>query len=193
MFIWKAALSTAIVGIIIGQFSWLAAGENVSMRKKKRYEKYRDILLESSDVPKAYKKKDLSRPWTRGIGPNGKPIEVDGFVQEFEFQDSSVTTRLKYGRFTNTNTADEAFTFHVTNVAAIFQSEPWPDVHLAKVPNRILFNSNNTSCAIALREGTTCILIICRGGSTKERRKKAVFFANKIIGRLRAARKDENK
>lgn len=185
MFMLKLTLSTAIVGIVIGQYSCFAAGKEVSLEKVKHYEKYKDVLLDSSEVPKITKEKTMSRSWTRGIGPAGKPLTEEGFVQEFEVQDSSVITRLQYGRFAETNVAKEALVFHVTNVAVVFQSERWPDAHLTKEPDEILFSSNGASCAIAFRVGETCILISGRGGSITERRKKTVFFTNKIIGRLR--------
>jgi len=192
MFNCKKTLSVAIVGIMIGQCSCFADGKDVPVEKMKQYEKYKDVLLDSSEVPKASKKKTISRSWTRGIGATGEPLTVEGFVQEYECQDSSVTTRLQYGRFADTNAAEEALVFHVTNVAALFQSEPWPDVHLAKEPDKILFSTNGTSCTIAFRDGETCILISARGGSIAERRKKAVFFADKIIGRLKAGRTHKN-
>jgi len=193
MFMLRLTLSTAIVGIIIGQCSCLAAGKDVSLEKIKHYKKYKDVLLNLSDVPKVIKKKNISLPWTRGIGSEGTPIDVDGFVQEFEVQDSPVKIILQYGRFTDTNTAQEAFDFHVKDVAIVFDAKPWTGLHLAKKADKILYAAGTTSSSILLRDQKTCVLISCLGGTLAERRKTAVVFANRIIGRLRSEKKDEKK
>ena len=191
---WKWSVLILLIVAVIGQVSCFAAGEeDVSLGKMPHYEKYKGVMLDSSEVPNVSNKKTMSRSWPRGTGSDGKPLAVNGFAQEFQVENSPIKTRVKYGRFASTNIAHEALTFHVANVSIRLRPDPWPEAEEMKRPDEVLFSTGTASTAIIFRHGTTCVLISCHGGNVAERRKMALLFADRVISRLHAGRSDSEK
>jgi hypothetical protein len=159
MFVRKTTLTVAIIGCAVSDCSCFAEGQGESIKQLKHYEEYKGMLLDSSEILGFNKQLELSTSWFRGRGKEDEPITVKGFIQEFDTQDRSVFTIVKYGRFADVDAAKDAMARHVENVAAIFQSEAWANAHLKHTPDEILFSDGGGSCGILFQYNRTCILV----------------------------------
>lgn len=191
MFKGKPTVYMAIVSLVVGLCTCFATDKDVRLEEMKNYQKYKDILLDSSEVPNVRKEKVNSSSWVIRMGPKGEPLSEAGFVQVFEVENSPAMAILQYGRFADTNTAEEALAFVLSNSPEPFQSEPWPEAHLIDMPDQIWFSINRSTSMIVFRYGSTCVSAASVKGSAVEKRKQTVFFADKVMSRLRRDKGEE--
>ena len=138
-----------------------------------------NILVNSNDVAGVAIHRTAIREWVTSINAAGKPLGMQGIVQEVEVQ--GIKARIQYAEFESDEDAHQAAEFHVENVASIFQRGLWEAARRQLIGDETWFSRNAETLAILFRSGKICALVSCHGTDTAKLGRVAEMLAERIV------------